>query len=123
MVGAPCTKKFILKTPVHRSSVFEKEIICHTGHLADPDHSCSDRRNHLCKQHLLRLAGGADDHQPEDDFQTCERARLSLGDHLQGRPEPSGCERGVGKRKEGMGRRTEQSHHQKKKEEIFFWGI
>ena len=126
MVSAP-SNNTLSKSPVVvfiiRCSVSGEEILCDSISLVDLVDPRSIRGRHLCQQHLQRLAGGADDHQPEDDFQTCERARLSLGDHLQGRAEPSGCERGAGKRKEGMGRRTEQRHRHKKKEEIFFRGI
>ena len=57
------------------------------------------------------MAGRAHHHKPEDDFQTGERARLSFGDHLQGRTEHASCYGEAGPGEEELG-------GEKKKERI-----
>ena len=68
-----------------------------------PGAPCPGWRHHLRLQRLLRLAGRAHHHQPEDHLQAGHPARLSFCDHLQGWAELASCEGGAGRRDRRVG--------------------
>ena len=80
-----------------RGSVSVQQTLCHSTIMVCPGAPCPGRRHHLCLERVLRLAGRAHHHQPEDHLQAGRPAWLSLGDHLQGRAELASCEGGVGR--------------------------